>query len=249
MRSAANQCLTFNTAQEYTPLQETQSLLLLRALIDGKGEVDLPVRRWRSPVEFLRGDNLISFQERCSLDHEGRIQLQRKRCTWSHSYSDRELCRPYAECCLAWQVRFCDIYIFFSNQCFPGSYIVDILPFLNRLPAWAASWKREGQKWYQKDTARFIDLVDNVKAGLVRASSRFVTLKPWIESIVSGLWCNTTGLSGWQTSWNWTAWKGWDGMGRRNNVVCIPLNITNFSLFTPTGFSGAGAEAVSSTFT
>lgn len=45
---------------------------------------------------------------------------------------------------------------------------MDIFPFLNRLPAWAASWKREGQKFYQKDTQLFLDLVNDVKAGVVR---------------------------------------------------------------------------------
>ncbi|KAE9397733.1 cytochrome P450 [Gymnopus androsaceus JB14] len=132
MKSAATQCLTFNIAQEYTPLQEIESLLLLRALIDAKGDVDGPVRR-SAAASIMK----VVYNYNMKAGHDPVVaQIE--------TYVDRML-----------------------KAALPGSYIVDIFPFLNRLPAWAASWKREGQKFYQKDTQLFLDLVNDVKAGVV----------------------------------------------------------------------------------
>lgn len=50
----------------------------------------------------------------------------------------------------------------------PGAYMVDIFPFLNYLPAWLAPWKRDGIAKYEKQTAFYKSLYDDVKKKRVR---------------------------------------------------------------------------------
>ncbi|KAJ7482244.1 cytochrome P450 [Mycena galericulata] len=46
----------------------------------------------------------------------------------------------------------------------PGAFLVEIFPFMNKLPECMAKWKREGREWHRKDTLLFEGMMNDVKA-------------------------------------------------------------------------------------
>lgn len=49
----------------------------------------------------------------------------------------------------------------------PGSFLVEIFPSMLYLPEWMAKWKREGRRWFEKDTKMFEDLLTDVQNKMV----------------------------------------------------------------------------------
>ncbi|KAF5343048.1 hypothetical protein D9758_011153 [Tetrapyrgos nigripes] len=51
-----------------------------------------------------------------------------------------------------------------TRACMPGSYLVEFLPIMKYLPEALAPWKKEGNEWYNKDTAMFQGFLDEVQS-------------------------------------------------------------------------------------
>ncbi|KAI0049923.1 cytochrome P450 [Auriscalpium vulgare] len=54
----------------------------------------------------------------------------------------------------------------------PGAHLVEIFTWMRFLPSWMAKWKREAEKWYERDSAMFEGLVDQVQANLEKGMDR-----------------------------------------------------------------------------
>lgn len=54
-----------------------------------------------------------------------------------------------------------------THAAMPGSYLVEIFPSMIYLPEWMAKWKREGRKWFKKDTQAFERLLSDVQNKMV----------------------------------------------------------------------------------
>lgn len=54
-----------------------------------------------------------------------------------------------------------------TYACLPGTYLVEFFPWMLKLPDWAASWKREGLKWFREDTRLLEGLMDEVEVKMV----------------------------------------------------------------------------------
>lgn len=59
-----------------------------------------------------------------------------------------------------------------AHASLPGNYLVDLLPWMSHLPLWMAKWKRDGQQWFEGNTAFFNGLVREVEENMVRLSCR-----------------------------------------------------------------------------
>ena len=55
----------------------------------------------------------------------------------------------------------------------PGSFLVEIFPFMLVLSSWMASWKRWALEWHKKDTKLFEDFMDSVRHTTVSYSLNF----------------------------------------------------------------------------
>ena len=61
----------------------------------------------------------------------------------------------------------------------PGSYLVEVFPWLRYLPDRIAKWKREAREWFQKDTELFEGLLNTVAK---KAVSHMHALWIWIPA-------------------------------------------------------------------
>ncbi|PPQ65061.1 hypothetical protein CVT26_015757 [Gymnopilus dilepis] len=52
--------------------------------------------------------------------------------------------------------RIASVVIRMVKSVVPGTYLVNVFPFLNHLPRWMASWKRDGLEWHRRDTEMFM---------------------------------------------------------------------------------------------
>lgn len=57
-----------------------------------------------------------------------------------------------------------------THAALPGSYLVEIFPSMLYLPDWMAKWKREGCRWFRKDTQVFEGLLADVQNNMVSQS-------------------------------------------------------------------------------
>lgn len=64
----------------------------------------------------------------------------------------------------------------------PGSFLVEIFPSMLYLPEWMAKWKREGRRWFEKDTKMFEDLLTDVQNKMV-CPSRY--RRPQLKELTS----------------------------------------------------------------
>lgn len=55
-----------------------------------------------------------------------------------------------------------------TGAAIPGAYLVDLIPVLNYLPSWLASWKRWGLRWHDEETKLFEGFVAGVASRMVR---------------------------------------------------------------------------------
>ncbi|KAI9450250.1 cytochrome P450 [Russula earlei] len=59
-----------------------------------------------------------------------------------------------------------------AHAAVPGSYLVDVFPWMIRIPERFAKWKREGSRHFHKDCAMFSGLLDRVRVDLVNGRNR-----------------------------------------------------------------------------
>ena len=50
------------------------------------------------------------------------------------------------------------------NAALPGNYLVDLFPFLLKLPPWMAKFKRDGRRAHEEFTVFFHELLDKSEA-------------------------------------------------------------------------------------
>lgn len=55
-----------------------------------------------------------------------------------------------------------------SLAVYPGAFLVDSIPWLRHVPAWAASWKRDAMRFYATDSDLFQGLFNCVRQASVR---------------------------------------------------------------------------------
>ena len=50
-----------------------------------------------------------------------------------------------------------------ANAALPGSYLIDLFPFLIHVPYWLSKWKQEGAFYYERNTALVEGIIDEVR--------------------------------------------------------------------------------------
>lgn len=45
----------------------------------------------------------------------------------------------------------------------PGSYLIDLFPFLLHVPHWLSKWKQEGAYYYRRNTQLVEGIIDDVR--------------------------------------------------------------------------------------
>ncbi|KAI0319831.1 cytochrome P450, partial [Amylostereum chailletii] len=59
-----------------------------------------------------------------------------------------------------------------TRAALPGSYLVEFLPWMMRIPSRFAKWKREAEDWHAKDSVVFEDLFTSVQEKIIKGTGR-----------------------------------------------------------------------------